>query len=97
MSLNYVSRARPTAGLCGYIVVPSTWLGSLPVASDLTFVLMVPFLPFLTVTLAGTVVASVGNHLGRRELRMKRDLESRADMADVDCTDTPTSTFLYHS
>jgi len=91
---------------CGgwrYIVLRSTWLGSLPltVALELTFPsrpdTIVPFLPFITVALAGMVVASVGSDVGRRKLRMESSLERRADVADVDCTDIPTSTFLYHS
>jgi hypothetical protein len=50
---------------------------------------MVPFLVFIIVTLAGMVVASVGNDPSRRESRMDGSLEKR----DFDCSTSTQRSF----
>jgi hypothetical protein len=59
---------------------------------------MVAFLSFVIVALAGTVVASVGGGVGRRELKMesrKRDVD-RGRIA-LDCQDGDKDAFFVAS
>jgi hypothetical protein len=50
------------------------------------------FVTFVTLALAGIVVASVGSDMGRRELKMESSLQKRD--AVVDCTESGKAAFL---
>jgi len=53
---------------------------------------MVSLVSFITLALAGMVVASVSSDMGMHQLKMERNLEKRDGV--VDCPDSGKSAFL---
>jgi hypothetical protein len=56
---------------------------------------MVSFLSFVTLVMAGMVVASAGSNVGRRGLRMERNLEKREET--ITCSDNTQAEFISDS